>query len=402
LNKPDYQTEMTPGIPDLCRGLSDYDFFLPLDADSRMSANAVLRLVRVMQVSPEVRILQGLVVGSPSRTFFTRAFQFGMRHGMRAYTLGSAWWQGDCGPFWGHNAVIRMGAFHEHCRLPVLSGTGPFDGHILSHDQVEAVLMRRAGLEVRVVAQEDESFEENPPSLPDFIKREMRWCQGNMLYWKLLRMPGMLPVSRLQLFLAILMYVNAPAWFLFITTGAIMAVTTNQFSSVPLSYGLTLFAVIMTFNLMPKAMGIAQSLAHRESAGSYGGRIRVTIGAIAEFLFSTMIAPSVAFAITICCIGLVLGKRITWDPQQRSRDFLSLREATRTLWPQTVFGLALGGTLAVFAPWALLFGCLIVLPMCLVIPIATGSTLPSLGGWSRRQGLFDIPEDRTAEPVSAR
>lgn len=376
--------------------LGNYDFFLPLDADSRMSAQAILRLVRIMQVSPEIGILQGLVVGSPSQTFFTRAFQFGMRHGMRSYTLGSAWWQGDCGPFWGHNAVIRLAVFHQHCHLPVIPGKGPLSGPIMSHDQVEAVLMRRAGYEVRVLAEEGESFEENPPSLPDFIKRETRWCQGNMQYWKLLGLPGLLPVSRVQLLLAILMYVNGPAWFLFITAGAAMAAFTDQFGSIPLAYGLGLFAVIMFFNLTPKLMGMAQSFWHGPVAETYGGRTRIAAGLIGEFVFSTLIAPCVAFAITICCGGLLLGKRIRWDAQQRSRDYLSLREAAATLWPQTLYGLVLLVVLGILAPWALLFGSLIVGPLCLAIPLATGSTLPVLGRITRRVGLFDIPEDRAA------
>ncbi len=377
-----------------------YDFFLPLDADSRMSANAILCLVRIMQASPEIGILQGLVVGSPSKTFFTRAFQFGMRHGMRSFTLGSAWWQGDCGPFWGHNAVIRMAPFHQHCRLPVIPGKGPLSGHIMSHDQVEAVMMRSGGYEVRVSAMEDESFEENPPSLPDFIKRETRWCQGNMQYLKLLGMPGLLPTSRVQLLLAILMYVNGPAWFLFITAGAAMAAFTDQFGSIPLAYGLGLFAIIMFFNLTPKFMGMAQSFAQRSVAGIYGGRTRIVAGLVGEFIFSTLIAPCVAFAITICCAGLGLGKRIKWDAQQRSREFLSLREAAVTLWPQTLYGFVLLVTLGTLAPWALLFGCLIVTPLCLAIPIASGTTLPALGRRSRQAGLFDIPEDRAArQPV---
>ena len=375
---------------------ADYDFFLPLDADSRMSAKAILRLVRIMQASPEIGILQGLVVGSPSRTFFTRAFQFGMRHGMRSYTLGSAWWQGDCGPFWGHNAVIRLEAFHQHCRLPLIPGKGPLSGHIMSHDQVEAVLMRRAGYEVRVLAEEDESFEENPPSLPDFIKRETRWCQGNMQYLKLLGTPGLLPTSRVQLVLAILMYLNGPAWFLFITSGAFMAAFTTQFGSIPLAYGLALFAVIMFFNLTPKLMGMAQSFVQRDVAKTYGGRARILAGLIGEFFFSTLMAPCVAFGITICCIGLLLGRRITWDAQQRSREFLNLREATRSLWPQTLYGFVLLAVLGTLAPWALLFGTLIVTPLCLAIPLASGSTLPSLGRKTRHLGLFDIPEDRAA------
>ena len=187
-------------IHDFCLRYGDrYDLFIPLDADSLMSAEAILRLVRCMQAHPEIGILQGLVVGAPTDSLFARVFQFGMRHGMRSYTLGSAWWQGDCGPYWGHNAVIRMKPFRDHCRVPVIRGKPPLGGPVLSHDQVEAVLMRRAGYEVRVVAEDDESFEENPPSLLDFIKRDLRWCQGNMQYIKLLGMPGLHVIGRVQL-----------------------------------------------------------------------------------------------------------------------------------------------------------------------------------------------------------
>ncbi|WP_052711913.1 glycosyltransferase family protein [Elstera litoralis] len=123
-----------------------YDFFLPLDADSLMGAAPILRLVRSLQTFPQVGLLQTLVVGMPSGSFFARAFQFGMRQGMRTYTMGSAWWQGDCGPFWGHNALIRLAPFRDDCELPVLPGTPPLGGLILSHDQVEAALLRRAGI----------------------------------------------------------------------------------------------------------------------------------------------------------------------------------------------------------------------------------------------------------------
>ena len=75
-----------------------------------------------------------------------------MRLGMRSYTIGSAWWQGDCGPYWGHNAIVRIAPFIAHCRLPVLTAGVLVKGHVLSHDQVEAVLMRSAGYEVRVLA----------------------------------------------------------------------------------------------------------------------------------------------------------------------------------------------------------------------------------------------------------
>ncbi len=95
---------------------------LPLDADSLMDGATIVRLVRIMQAHPKLGILQSLVVGLPSQSAFARLFQFGMRQGMRPYTMGSAWWAGDCGPFWGHNAMVRIAPFAEHCHLPILPG----------------------------------------------------------------------------------------------------------------------------------------------------------------------------------------------------------------------------------------------------------------------------------------
>ena len=195
---------------------SQFELMLPLDADSVMSGPAIVRLVRMMQAHPKIGILQSLVVGMPSSSAFARIFQFGMRHGMRSYTMGQSWWVGDCGPFWGHNAVVRIKPFADSCHLPILPGGPPLGGHVLSHDQVEATLMRRAGYEVRVLPVENGSWEENPPTMLDFAKRDVRWCQGNMQYIKLLNLPGLHAMSRFQLVWAILMFLGIPAWTLMI------------------------------------------------------------------------------------------------------------------------------------------------------------------------------------------
>ncbi|MEM6577712.1 MAG: glucans biosynthesis glucosyltransferase MdoH [Pseudomonadota bacterium] len=373
---------------------SAYDFFLPLDADSAMGADTVLRLVRVMQVSPEIGMLQTLVTGLPSKTFFTRAFQFGMRHGMRSYTLGSAWWLADCGPNWGHNILIRTTPFHTHCMLPELPGRGPLSGYILSHDQLEAALMRRAGFETRVLAEESDSHEENPPSLTDFIRRELRWCNGNMQYIRLLGLRGLKPVSRIQLYLAIQMYLAAPAWMMFVALGASLAAMPAQYEGAPVWIGLGMFAVVLVLNLMPKLMGLAQVIANDEHAAAYGGRARVVVSGIAEIIVSMLMAPIVAMGLTLFVFGLMLNKRVGWDAQQRSRARLEWREAARVLWPQTLAGLALTTWLALLVPWALIFGAPMLIALSFAIPIAVVTTLPSVSGWSISNGLFDIPEDR--------
>src|SRR5258708_16199710 len=196
---------------------ADYEFAVTLDADSFQTAESILRMVRIMQIDAKLGILQSLVVGLPSTSAFARIFQFGMRLGMRSYTLGSAWWQGDFGPYCGHNAILRLAPFIAHCHIP----PRPDGTHILSHDQIEAVLMRRAGYDVRVLPEEGASWEENPPTLLEFIRRDLRWAQGNMQYWPYLVMPGLKPVSRYQIAFAMLMFFGCPEWIGLLVPGSL-------------------------------------------------------------------------------------------------------------------------------------------------------------------------------------
>jgi membrane glycosyltransferase len=381
---------------DFCeRWGDDYEMFVPLDADSLMSAEALVRLVRVMQANPKLGILQTLVVGAPATSFFTRAFQFGMRQGMRTYTTGATWWQGDCGPFWGHNAAIRMAPYRDHCHLPKLSGGPPLGGDILSHDQVEAVLMRRAGWEVRVLSEEGGSWEQNPPALPDFIKRDLRWCQGNMQYFRLLNMPGLLPLSRIQLVLAILMYVGAPAWIGFIITATAQAFFSSAGSEpYPVDLGVGLLIASMGMVLAPKLLGILDVLVQRRARQGYGGGFRLLLGAFLEFLFSSLLAPVVSLAETIFMIGLCFGRRILWEAQRREGYRVPWIAAAKGLWPQTLFGALLTVALAIAAPGSIAWASPLLVALLLSIPLAVATSSPSVGEASVALGLCAIPEEK--------
>lgn len=385
----------------------DFDHMLVLDADSVMSGEAILRLVRIMEAHPRIGILQQLIVGLPNLSPFARLFQFGMRHGMRAFTMGSAWWQGDCGPYWGHNALIRIAPFMVHCRLPTLPGRPPLGGRVLSHDQLEAVLMRRAGFEVRVLPEEEGSFEENPPTLSDFIKRDLRWCQGNWQYLHLVARPGLHLMGRLQLLLAILMYISGPAWMLFSLVGFARAMLPGPPEAAPALLGQpaawegwALLGAMMAVVFAPKLAGVAQVLLTRRLRRLYGGGWRVLASALAELLFSFVLAPIVAVAQTIFVLGMAVGRTIRWEAQHRDTRSLPWREALRGLWPQTLAGLALIAAVWTLAPagaraWALLLGG----PLALAVPFAV---LTSWVGWGvllARWGIAAVPEELAPPPV---
>ncbi len=375
-------------IRDFCdRWGSQHRFALVLDADSVMTSAAMLRLVRIMQAQPQIGILQTLVTGLPSTSPFARIFQFGMRLGMRSYTLGAASWQGDCGPYWGHNAIIRLAPFIEHCHLPLLPGKGPLSGHVLSHDQLEAVLMRRAGYEVRVLPEEDGSWEENPPTMPEFIRRDLRWCQGNLQYLKLLRMPGLLPVSRAQLWLAIAMYVGAPAWLGMIALGLLRDLP------VDITLFQVLFATTMTMCFAPKFATLGDVLLRPELRSEYGGTGRVLISALMELVFSVLMAPIVAVSITLFMLGLPFGRQIGWAAQQRDAVGLSWADASRRLWLHTTLGLVLGLAFWQVFPATFWLWLPFVVGLSASIPLAVVTADPRLGRWLAESRLCRIPEE---------
>ena len=373
-----------------------HEFMLVLDADSVMTAEAILRLVRIMQANPRLGILQNLTNALPPVSAFARVFQFGMRLGMRSYTIGGAWWQADCGPYWGHNAVLRIAPFIEHCELPHLAGSGALSGCILSHDQVEAVLMRRAGFEVRVLADATGSYEENPPSLVEFVRRDLRWCLGNMQYLHLLALPGLKTVSRIQLLLAIGMFAGSPAWMAFAAIGALrVGLATDPLSTFDPILGGVLFACVMAMVFAPKIATVADLLLHGHARRSFGGAGRIVLGTAGEVVFSTLLSPIMAIAHTRFIAGMPFGRRATWASQRRGTHRVGLREAVRRFWPQTLAGgvfLACIGGYAAAPLWSVLpmaLGPLLVVPFAIVTASARGTRL------FEATGLWRVPEEIT-------
>ena len=382
-------------IRDFCeRWGAQFDFAIVLDADSVMSPAAMLRLIRVMQADPRLGIVQTLVVGLPSSSAFARVFQFGMRLGMRSYTLGSAWWQGDCGPYWGHNAIIRLAPFIAHCDLPSLPGSGPLSGAILSHDQVEAVLMRRAGYEVRVLPMEDGSWEENPPTLLEFVRRDLRWCQGNMQYWRLLALPGLRPVSRCQLVLAILMFVGSPAWLAMVLTASLrdLFVTTDGPVFRP-ETGLLLLAIVLGMVFAPKIATVISVLARGSRRAEFGGTLRFLASVILETVFSAILAPIMAVAHTVFLASLAFGRTIGWTAQVRDDHRVPFDAAASRLWPQSLLGVLLGAWFMFGLPGLALLGAPFYGPLLIAIPFAMLTAWPALGVAMARWHLAAIPEE---------
>jgi membrane glycosyltransferase len=388
-------------IRDFCeRWGNEHEFAVTLDTDSFMTADAILRLVRIMQADPKLGILQGLVVGLPSTSAFARIFQFGMRLGMRSYTIGSAWWQGDCGPYWGHNAVLRLKPFMAHCELPVLAKNETSDVHILSHDQIEAVLMRRAGYDVRVLPEEELGWEENPPTLIEFIRRDLRWCQGNMQYWRFMTLPGLKAVSRYQLAIAILMFVGSPAWIGMLVLGTLsVAFAESPAAVIRPDTGLAVFILLLVMWFAPKIASVIDILSRRQARGTFGGTPRFVASVAIETVFFILLCPIMWFGHTIFLCGLLFGREIGWIEQTRDDHAVPFALALRNLWPHTLLGCGAIGVLALTHPEAIPYALFLVAGPALAIPFALATALPAVGSALTRIGIGRLPEE-TAPPAA--
>lgn len=377
-----------------------FEFMLALDADSEISAEAVLRLLATIQAEPTLAVVQHLTVGLPASSAFPRLFQFGMRAGMRTWATGQAWWQGDEGPYWGHNAIVRITPFRAHCRLPTLPDGQP----ILSHDQIEAAVLRGAGWGVRVLPEEDGSREANPPALPEFLRRELRWLAGNMQYWHLLRLPGLRPLGRWQLIQAILLFAGTPLYLLFLI-GAAAAAATDSVSPFPAHWVLGLSLAWPSALYSPKLLGYAEVVLMPAKCTRYGGTARFAFGAVAEFAFTLLTDAISAVAKTAGMLRLALGAPASWTPQNRNDRGVGWLEAARLLWLQTLLGVVVFAGFAhagwAAALWAVPFagGLLIAIPFCVLTANVRA------GRWMREHGIAAIPEEpelaQTQAPVTA-
>ena len=375
-----------------------YDFLLCLDADSVMSAEAVVTLAASMEAAPRIAIIQQLIVGRPVAAVFPRLFQFGMRAGMRSWSVGQGWWQGPEGPYWGHNALIRIAPFREHGRLEPL----PDGSAILSHDQVEAVRLHSAGWQVWCLPEERGSLEGNPPALPEFLARDVRWAAGNMQYLALLRQPGLSPMGRWQLLQAILLFLCAPIWAGFFALAAIIAAT-GGFDGTGTAALLGFFLLFWVMQFSPKLAGYTQVLLQPGQAARYGGRGRFARGAGMELLFWTVLQALRVVHHSGFLIGLAMGRRgAGWGAQNRAERGIGWWDATRLFWPHTLVGVAAFAALALAAPWTIPFALPWAGGLLLAIPFCRATAHPGLAQWLRARGLAATPEEVQAGEVQAR
>jgi membrane glycosyltransferase len=404
-------------IQDFCENWGQlYDYMVILDADSLMTGKTLTQLVGLMDANPRAALIQAPAQLVGRNSLFARIQQFSSSVYGPIHTAGLAFLQGADGNYWGHNAIIRVHAFMQHCGLPRLPGQPPFGGEIMSHDFIEAALLRRAGWDVWMAPDIGGSFEEPPPTLLDYLIRDRRWCQGNLQHLRIVFAQGLALPSRLHLAMGIMSYVSSPLWLMLLVVSVIDMMSFKPIPpasyiglhpSLPLSVSHDAELVILVLATLvllygPKLLAVATLLESPEATRAHGGTGAVLMSALWESLFATLMAPIVMLQHSWFVFSILMGMATGWNAQTRTDRALPLGMVARKFAQHTVIGLAATFMLQRYAPDSFNWFLPLLAGLWLAIPLVAFSSSPLLGKFSRDEGLFLVPSETRGSKVLAR
>ncbi|MEM6276974.1 MAG: glucans biosynthesis glucosyltransferase MdoH [Pseudomonadota bacterium] len=393
-----------------------FDAMVVLDADSLMSGAAIRHLARAMAADPRAGLIQSFPSLIGARTLFGRMQQFSNAVYGWLLAEGLAVWAQSEGNYWGHNAIIRVRAFAESAHLPHLRGRRGRSDLILSHDFVEAGLLRRAGWSVRFEPRVTGSFEETPQTLIDYALRDRRWCQGNLQHLRLLTARGFHPVSRFHLLQGAFAFLLSPAWFVLLViwslAGTMPESSIAYFNpSAPLypiwpeapGGGAVFLAFIYGMLLFTKLMGTVFLGFRRPMRADYGGwgRYLSTMGF--EIACSILYAPIMMVQQTQAVFRALFGLSRGWAPQNRGSRGYRWSQVFRFHWIELSLGVALvsgiaGGAMSFWlAPIALSLSFAPILSKLSEVEVANRKL-----GFARLDAPQDLREPRIVTRARAR
>lgn len=400
-------------LNDFCeRWGSQYEHMIVLDADSIMTGRCMLELVHAMTENPALGLVQTVPLPIRQQTLFGRFLQFAGTLYSPMLATGMAFWQTDTANYWGHNAIIRIAPFMQHCTLPRMRHRrGPFSGEILSHDFVEAALLRRAGWQVILRADIAGSYEELPGNILDYAVRDRRWAQGNIQHLALLGSPGFKFVSRLHLFFGAVAYISSLIWMLMLGLSSVDAVqralSSNQFFSQQYQLFpdwqisksdqiISLFVLTAALLFLPKIMGLVIGL--QQNSHDFGGRFRLLISAILEAVFAVLIAPLMMVFHSYFVVGILLGGKVSWNAQPREGRSLSWRETLTKTGPLSILAALWGSATYIYSPLFFWWLSPVLVGLVLSAPLVRISSGVQFSNWLNRFGLLAIPAEIRSRP----
>ncbi|WP_170366776.1 glucans biosynthesis glucosyltransferase MdoH [Ruegeria arenilitoris] len=333
-----------------------WDAMLVLDADSLMTGRAIARLTDALARDPGAGLIQSYPQLIGAQSVFARMQQFANGVYGIAFAEGLSRWCGQEGNYWGHNAIIRTKAFATCAGLPKLRSLSGQEQLIMSHDFVEAGLLRRAGWGVRFLPRIRGSYEETPPTLIDHALRDRRWCQGNLQHLRLLGSTGFRAVSRFHLFHGAVGYLMSPLWFALLVMWALIGQGKDasvlhyfspdnpmfpQWPEMTETRHVLIILVMYAMLLAPKILGALALPLSGVRYEDFGGRTRFLASFLFEVVLSILYAPILMVQQMIAVFRTVLGVQKGWTPQARDGGTYGLRTLIVCHALETISGFAL-------------------------------------------------------------
>jgi len=392
-----------------------YRYFIVFDADSLMSGDTVVDLVKLMEANPQVGLIQTVPALVNAESLFGRMQQFANRLYAPIFITGLNFWTEGFGNYWGHNAIIRSEPFMQCCDLPHLPGIKPFGGQILSHDFVEAALLLKENWQVWFAYDLEGSYEEAPQGIIENAQRDRRWCQGNLQHGIVLFARGLRGISRIHLLLGIFGYLASPLWLLFLLTfnatlyfkmhtGLSEITVRGRTPFMTLNgpeHAFLIFLICMTVLFLPKVLALLDLVLHPARRRAFGGLRHAAAGAVAETFFSTLHAPLQMLWHSKFVATILLGIGVQWGPQKRTADGIAWLAAVQAHWQHTVIGLGWGALVWWIDPRTFWWFAPVVAGMILSIPLSVFTSRGSWGARARAAGLFRTPEELSPPPELA-
>ncbi len=394
-----------------------YDYMIVLDADSLIDTNTLTGLVRKMHADPAMGILQSSPYLIHATTLFGRLQQFASRVYGPVVTRGLAAWSGDSGNYWGHNAIIRVQAFAQSCGLPALPGRKPFGGFILSHDFVEAALIRRAGWKVHLATDLQGSYEECPPTLTDLAVRDRRWAQGNLQHSKIIGAAGFSWVSRLHLVVGIMSYISSPLWLVLLGVGFALALQshlirpeyfTADFQLFPTwprfdaQLMMNLFLFSMFVLLIPKTIGLLRAIVNGPIRRATYGIVGLLFSCIVELVLSALYAPILMLTQSTHVFEILMGRDSGWNAQRRHAGESGWGDAWHSYRKATLIGCVTAVIAWFLSPSLLAWMSPALLGLLLSVPLSRASGSRTLARMFGKLGILRTPEEAQVPPLVAR
>ncbi|MDA8165960.1 MAG: glucans biosynthesis glucosyltransferase MdoH [Desulfobacteraceae bacterium] len=403
-------------VADFCRRYGAlYTYMVVMDADSVMAGPTLVRMVAIMERQRHVGILQTAPAVVGRQSYLARVQQFANRLYGPMFAAGLHFVQLGDGQFWGHNAIIRVRPFMKHCALARLPGRPPLGGDILSHDFVEAALMRRAGWGVWLAFDLDGSYEESPPTLLAELKRDRRWCQGNLQHLRLLFTEGFSPVHRALFLQGAMAYVSAFLWFLFLVLSSLEAICQSFVTPDYFPFGKAFFPPWPAWNkgwtlgllattgvllFLPKLLSYLLILL-KGRRHLFGGAGRLALSILAEIFTSFLLAPIRMLFHSKFVLITLLGREAGWGRQHRGDGGTTWADAFRFHLGGTVLAVVWGALLYSYNRLFFWWMGPVLFPLLLAVPLSVLTSRTSLGLLARRLGLFLTPEEVAPPPELA-